>query len=375
MPKVSVILTSLNHSGYISRAINSVLEQTWEDFELIIWDDASSDDSWKIISSYSDSRIRAIRNERTRRGISNINDAVRHHASGEYICIHHSDDIWLPRKLHKQVSTLNSNRELTAVFCIPEIIDENDLPVENDWFDAENQSRHAWLRELFQGTNRLCHPSTMIRKEFLLQAGLYRYLFAQLGDADMWTRLLRLGDIHVLQEKLVQHRLFSDKSNTSGLNDTKRSRLAYEWLKILENYQGLDITELKEIFPEARDWIPANSPSAEFVLAMCAIQYGNMQANRLFGLNILYQLLSDEKSAARIREIHGFDYLDFILLTGEQPLFSTELARELEIARKRSGQLEQTLAELHRSFLWKASWPLRRLLGMSGKLLANRTKR
>ena len=63
MPKVSVILTSYNHERYIREAIESTLKQTFTDFELIIWDDASIDASWEIISSYKDSRIHAFRND------------------------------------------------------------------------------------------------------------------------------------------------------------------------------------------------------------------------------------------------------------------------------------------------------------------------
>ena len=63
MPKIPVILSSFNHERFIREAIDSVLNQTFTDFELIIWDDASTDSSWKVINRYSDSRIKALRNE------------------------------------------------------------------------------------------------------------------------------------------------------------------------------------------------------------------------------------------------------------------------------------------------------------------------
>ena len=103
MPKVSVILISYNHEKFIREAIESVLNQTFTDFELIIWDDASSDDSWAIINSYNDSRIKAFLNDETRRGIYGINKAISEVASGEYLAIHHSDDVWASEKLQKQV--------------------------------------------------------------------------------------------------------------------------------------------------------------------------------------------------------------------------------------------------------------------------------
>lgn len=99
MSKVSIILTSFNHAKYLREAIESALNQTFSDFELIIWDDASTDDSWEIIQSYSDPRIKSFRNDVRRRGIYGINRAISEVAEGEYIAIHHSDDVWELNKL------------------------------------------------------------------------------------------------------------------------------------------------------------------------------------------------------------------------------------------------------------------------------------
>ena len=103
-PKVSVILTSFNHAKYLREAIDSVLNQTFTHFELIIWDDASSDNSWEIIQSYQDPRIKAFRNDVQRRGIYGINKAISEVAQGEFIAIHHSDDVWEFAKLDKQIA-------------------------------------------------------------------------------------------------------------------------------------------------------------------------------------------------------------------------------------------------------------------------------
>lgn len=75
-PKVSVILTSYNHEPFIRKAIESALDQTFQDFELIIWDDASTDRSWEIIKSYADPRIKAFRNEICRYGVHGVNTAI-----------------------------------------------------------------------------------------------------------------------------------------------------------------------------------------------------------------------------------------------------------------------------------------------------------
>jgi Glycosyltransferases involved in cell wall biogenesis len=125
MPKVSVVLTSYNHEKYIKEAIDSVLNQTYTDFELIIWDDASTDNSWNIINCYNDKRIIKFRNEYNRRAVYAINNSISEVAKGEYIAIHHSDDVWEPAKLKKQVEFLDNNQGCGAVFTAASIIDDN----------------------------------------------------------------------------------------------------------------------------------------------------------------------------------------------------------------------------------------------------------
>src|SRR6185369_12696578 len=105
-PRVSVILTSFNHAKYVEEAIDSVLHQTFDDFELIIWDDASNDDSWQLINQFADPRIRTFRNADRKRAIWALNEAISRVASGRYIAVHHSDDVWERGKLEKQVTFL-----------------------------------------------------------------------------------------------------------------------------------------------------------------------------------------------------------------------------------------------------------------------------
>ncbi|MCK5666558.1 MAG: glycosyltransferase, partial [Thiotrichaceae bacterium] len=195
MPTVSVILTSFNHAKYISEAIDSVLNQTFTDFELIIWDDASTDESWELINSYTDSRIIKFRNETTKRGVYGINKAITEISKAEYIAIHHSDDIWLPSKLEKQIDFLKNNSKYGAVFTNALAVCEDGSPLNDDQhfytniFTQANRSRYEWLNHFFREGNALCHPSVLIRKKCYDDCGLYRYGFAQLGDLDMWVRL------------------------------------------------------------------------------------------------------------------------------------------------------------------------------------------
>ena len=334
MAAVSIILTSYNHAKFLREAIDSVINQTFTDWELFIWDDVSPDNSWEIIQSYSDPRIRAIRNDRTRRYIYAINETITNLATGKYIAIHHSDDGWELEKLGEQVTYLDAHPEVDAVFTHVQVIDENNRKIDNNWFNQPKKSRTEWLRSLFLNTNTLCHPSALVRRNAYIDTGLYKLAHAQNDDAEMWSRLLLHSEIHVIPKKLTRHRIFTDNSSVSGNKPSVQSRLQFEWFVQKDNYIGLSLPEILSIFPEAKQWLSNGEGDSRFLLAMVAIKLGNCQGTRLFGLNLLYKLLTNETDAAVIYKLHNFDYLNFFSLTGEHEIFVHRIQQESEVANE-----------------------------------------
>ena len=356
MPKVSVILTSFNHEKYLREAIDSVLMQTFADFELIIWDDASSDDSWYIINSYTDTRIKAYRNDEIRRGIYGINKAIIEVALGEYIAIHHSDDVWEAEKLEKQLEYLDGHPEIGAVFTNTLAIGESGDPLNDPGhfyssiFDQPNRTRHQWLNYFFYHGCALCHPSILIRKRCYEDCELYRYGLAQLGDFDMWMRLCLKYEIHVLPEKLVCFRVRANEANTSGSRPETRIRGMTEFYNLLKNYLKIEtFEEMAAIFPEAKKYYRTDGFEPHFVLAMVALGNNSLHWAKLFGIDLLFDLLSDIKKAKKIKSLYSFDYRDLIVLTASHDVFSLEAVANLNQAiAERDGQLvslNQAVAE------------------------------
>jgi len=122
---VSVIMPSYNHEKYVSEAINSVLNQSAKDFELIIIDDCSSDSSPKIISNYEskDARIRVFIHNKNMGIAKTLNEGIDK-ANGKFIAFIGSDDIWVNSKLEKQLAILENNEDL-VVWSDGQIIDGN----------------------------------------------------------------------------------------------------------------------------------------------------------------------------------------------------------------------------------------------------------
>jgi glycosyltransferase involved in cell wall biosynthesis len=348
LPKVSVILTSFNHEKYLREAIDSVINQTFSDFELIIWDDASSDNSWEIIQSYQDPRIKSFRNDEQRRGVYGINKAISEVAKGEYIAIHHSDDVWELEKLKCQVAYLDEHPKIVGVFTWVRAINEmgDELPL--DWFNVPNQSQTIWLRQLFNGENHLNHPSAMIRHLCYQDVGLYRYGLAQTGDAEMWSRILIKYPIYVITKKLTRHRIFSDLSNASGARHSVKVRLSNEWNVLRKNYYSKnDANILFDIFPSISKYKKGDKHNCRFLLAMGALLECEQPSGWQFGLELLYELMRDNESRHNIECWYSFTYSDLIKLAATfDPFDITCLGKASDTSKIRAEKAEAYAREL-----------------------------
>ncbi|HXD40321.1 MAG TPA: glycosyltransferase [Ramlibacter sp.] len=360
MPKVSVILTSFNHEKYIQEAIDSVIRQTFGDFELIIWDDASTDASWEIIKAYPDRRIKAFRNEANRRPIFGVLKAISEVATGDYIAMHHSDDVWALDKLEKQVAVLDGSPDIGAVFTWVQIIDQYGAKSPQDWFDQENKTRWQWLSQLFAGQNHLSHPSLLIRKQCYLDVGMYRYGFAQAGDAEMWTRVLQKYSIHVIQEKLTMHRHFSDKSNTSGDRIEALIRTSNEWTVLRENYLSLSrFEDIVAIFPNLERFRNPKGFDSKFLLAMACLHECKQRNAWQQGLRWLFELLDDPHRREKIKDLYSFSYSDFITLTAKFDVYFVEADRQIAERDKIISDRDARISQIYASRSWRLSRPIR----------------
>ena len=334
-PTVSVLLTSYNHEKFIREAIDSVLSQTYSDFELIIWDDASTDSSWDIIQSYKDPRIKAFRNGVNERKV--INKILRSgQVRGRYVAIHHSDDVWEPEKLEKQVAFLEQIPRYGAVFTQASPMDETGGALGDathfyaSVFDQPNRTRQEWLRYFFTTGNALCHPSMLIRKACYDTLGIYPYPLVQLPDFDLWIRLAMRYELYILPEKLVRFRVRDHEANVSGNRRDTRIRGYVEYYQVLAHYRNLSsFDDLLRIFPEAAPYDRGEHTDVQFVLGRVGLEQARHPFVQLFCLNLLYEALGIEQRRNAIAEQYGFTYRSLMGLAAEYDVFSQEAVRRL----------------------------------------------
>lgn len=185
MATISIVVPSYNHAQFSSACAESVLAQTFTDWEMAVVDDCSSDDSFEQWSAVGDPRIRVVRNESNSGTYSSLNRAVEM-TTGRWIAVLNSDDWWHPEKLARQVEALNRNPD--AVCCATAGCRENEggqseeSDVHRDWPRTERFEALPWLLAY----NRILASSVVFRRDFARFDGNLRYC----GD---WLALLQAG--------------------------------------------------------------------------------------------------------------------------------------------------------------------------------------
>jgi glycosyltransferase involved in cell wall biosynthesis len=234
MTDVSVIVPSYNHAAYVVDAVASVLNQTAAIQEVIVVDDASSDDSLARLRQLDDPRLRIIALDQNRGGSESLNVGIRA-SRFPLISICNSDDLWEPTKLEEQLRWFGEDPNIGAVFTNVSWIGKYGEELDahggyGDVFRVKNRSRHAWIRSLVENGNCFCHPSILVRRSIYDDVGLYDNRFRQLPDYKMWLAILKHAEFHVLEEKLVRFRVHD---NTSAPSPSASTRDRNEFLDIL----------------------------------------------------------------------------------------------------------------------------------------------
>ena len=322
IPRISVCIPAYNHAKYVATCIESVLNQSISDFEILVTDDGSTDRTVDVVKSFRDPRIRLFRLGRNQGPSVAANNNFRE-ARGEFICPLASDDLFHPKKLERQLAFLVSNPDVGVAFSYMRYVDEAGSEISNHlgyrWFEVENCRREVWLRRFFSVGNNLSAPTAMIRKSVFDKVGLTDPRLLQTQDLDLWIRICLQFEVHVIPERLIDYRIRDNEQNTSTNTPFKQAQVYWELAKVFETYAAIDDPEFFErIFPEAAKPEYVNWP-IKAKLAMIAIK-SQARYVRAFGLELMYRLLGDEETARNLAG-NGFDFPAFFRAVGEVDVF------------------------------------------------------
>ncbi|MDQ6888161.1 MAG: glycosyltransferase [Gemmatimonadota bacterium] len=212
-PLVSILVPSYNGAQFLREALDSLLAQTYENIEIILLDDASTDETPEIAAHYA-GRITYVRQPVNRYIYDNVNDGIAR-ARGEMIATYHADDLYLPTIVESQVAYLEGHPEVGAVFSSDIFVDSAGREYGRLTLPPEVRGERpldyaAVLDALLKYKNRfLVCPSAMVRAAVHRDVGVYRQdRYGIASDLDMWLRIARRYPIAVLESHLMKYRHF-----------------------------------------------------------------------------------------------------------------------------------------------------------------------
>jgi glycosyltransferase involved in cell wall biosynthesis len=204
MPTLSVLMSVYNGDRFLKAAMDSILNQTFRDFEFLIIDDGSTDQSAQILQAYADqdSRVRVIR--QANQGLTQSLNRLIHEAQGEFLARMDGDDVAMPERFARQVAFLRQHPQVVCVGTGQQWIDEDDVPLMEWSPTADPQELQALL---LSGQTHICHPSAMMRRAAVRAVGGYDTQFRAAQDLDLWLRLGEVGDLSNLPDILLAYRV------------------------------------------------------------------------------------------------------------------------------------------------------------------------
>ncbi len=219
-PRVSVCIPSYNYAGYLSETLDSILAQTFSDYEIIVVDDASTDDSQAIAESYAGKYPNTVRvfthAGRVNKGISATCNLAIEQARGEYLAWLGADDSWYPDKLACQVSELDLNPEVGLTYCYADIVDSKG---EKTGERMGRDMTHNLLPMLVAG-NFVPHLTAFHRRACLEKTGYYDETL-QYSDWEMWLKMGNFFRFSFIDHPLAKYRVHGVNMFTGSTTDTQ----------------------------------------------------------------------------------------------------------------------------------------------------------
>lgn len=239
-PLVSVIIPNYNYANYLREAIDSVLTQTYSNIEIIVVDDGSEDDSRKVLEAYGD-RITPIFQENS--GVSAARNNGVKHSKGEYVAFLDADDIWLPKKIEKQVEHFDTREEFGLIHVGVEDIDSEGNSLEERLDGLSGRVSHEFL--LFERPVVLGGGSGLMvpRRVFDEVEGFDLELLTS-ADWDLFFRISRIYEIGFVPEVLLRYRIHG--ANMHGNISRMEREMMYGYEKAF-SANSEDLEALKEV--------------------------------------------------------------------------------------------------------------------------------
>lgn len=237
-PSITVLMPVYNAARFLPEAIDSILSQSFRDFEFLIINDGSTDDSRSILEACSDPRLRIVNTPN--RGVSSSLRLGMRLARAPYIARMDADDVAMPDRLSVQKAVLDAHPEVVVTHSRVDRIDDAGRVVETEYGDLRNDVETKWA---LLWHNAIFHPTVMLRANVLRQARLnYKRETVIAQDYELWSRVAMVGKFYMIADVLLRYRLHDDKISRPGNAAHQHEVISRIIRNNLASY-GVDINE------------------------------------------------------------------------------------------------------------------------------------
>lgn len=220
-PEITVLMSVYNGERFLREAIESILNQSYSNFEFLIINDASTDSSRDIILSYKDKRIRLMDNEQNIGLTRSLNSGLTL-ARGKYIARMDADDISMPERFEKQIRLLNNNHDIGLTGTYYQVITDNKRVIEIIMPPTDNYE----IKTKLSDGSQFCHGSVMFLKECIEKVGPYKEIFKSAQDYDLWLRISQKYNVANIPEPLYQWRFHLNSVSMNRSSQNKYAAMA-----------------------------------------------------------------------------------------------------------------------------------------------------
>ncbi|MBL08957.1 MAG: hypothetical protein CL402_00305 [Acidiferrobacteraceae bacterium] len=223
MPLISVVTSVYNGEAYLKECVDSVLNQTFQDFEYIILNNGSTDGTAEILSQYTEPRLQIVHQEN--QGLSRSLNKGIHMASSELIARLDADDFSNPYRLEKQINFMNQHPEIVLCGSQFKVLLGMDY-IDNPTHGLEDDES---IRKSMSCFNPFAHSTVVFRKAAFIKSGGYREKFKFGQDYDLWSRILDFGEAYILRNELSTIRLHELSTSSKNSKAIRIEGLQIRW--------------------------------------------------------------------------------------------------------------------------------------------------
>lgn len=325
-PKISILCPSYNHEKFIGYFIDSILNQSEQDFELIIVDDCSTDKNVIEIQKFSDPRIKLIKHNYNQGINAGLNDAFNI-AKGQYFVFIASDDMLEPDHLKFTCEYLDKNKDINIVYCSLHIIDNNNQLIKKNKPSIQpDRDRFKILMELFMDGNVILSPGMVVRKDALDKIMPLDLSMLQHQDYQMHINLLMENNIYFTAQQLVRYRQISgNQTNISARSCVTKKREDLEQSKLMDSFlQIKDVTFLRQIFGNKLDEFgEPNNKTIPYFLGRLALCSKNPEKQN-WGYHTIMNFIGSKENLDLLNALYGFSFKNYITLVNQFTLTDVE---------------------------------------------------